>query len=61
LDLAGLSSIELDDQRLLWIDLTGDASAMLAEVCAAVGLGHHALHGWNVGTNPALGKQDQLF
>lgn len=56
-----LASVAVDDKRLLWIDLTGPANALLPEVCEAVGIKESALQGWNEGTNPALGKRDALF
>lgn len=61
LGLVELASIDLDDRRLLWVDLTGPASALLPQVCQALDIDLHTLHGWDQGTNPALGKQDELF
>jgi len=56
-----LADVDLDDTRLLWIDLTGHGREFLPQVCEAVGIGEHALQGWDEDTNPALGKHDESF
>lgn len=56
-----LSSIAVNDNRLLWIDLLGAGSSLLPEIVRRVGLDGNAVRGWKEGTNPALGKCDKSF
>lgn len=56
-----LATAVLDGKRLLWIDLAGPGRVLLPDVCKAVGIDEGALLGWDQGTNPGLGKRDQLF
>lgn len=55
-DLAGL---EPDDTSLAWVDLTGDAKQHLGEVLRFMHL--EGQTPWEAGTNPALGKQGDMF
>jgi len=54
LALDDLAAPDGDDNRLVWVDLAGDARKHLPEVLARTGLAADVP--WEGGTNPALGK-----
>lgn len=58
-DLANLAPFENDDQRLLWIDLQGPGISDLPEALDLLRI--DAPDSGAAGTNPALGKQGDMF